>query len=238
MDIQETNPFICKFFFYLLFSIGPVSPWLLVMVSLDRMLKVKRPTGFAFLKKRSFQLIYCAAVIVLNFAYYVPQAIFKNITIFNETEADTNMSVITEYCYNSDENEIVGWMDLLNSTVLPFTFMILFSSLTIIFLVKSRRRALKQKERVLSPRDIKFSVTSIAFNVAFLVLNIPIVVLNIIWRYMDDAEFEFYNTVFSLFFYINFGMLFYINFFFNSIFRDEVFAILGKKKLKNTSQTT
>ena len=232
-DIQNTNWIICKGFFYLLFSISPVSAWILVMVSLDRMLKVKKPTGFTFLKKRSFQLSYCAALFVFNCAYYVPEILFKNMISLNETNNDTNISVSSETCDYSDPDGIVGWMDLFNSTVFPFSLMIIFSTLTVIFLIKSRLRSKRVKnnaENLLRPRDIKFSVTSIALNFSFLVLNLPLVTLNILWVYsnFDDADFEFYNSIVSLFFYINFGMVFYINLFFNSIFRDEILSILKR----------
>jgi hypothetical protein len=239
-DFQNTSLFVCKTFFYLLFCIGPVSAWILVMVSFDRMLKVKKPTGFRLLKKRSFQFSYCAALLVFNLAYYVPEILFKNPTVFNETEPDSNITILNEYCYYTDPDGIVGWMDLVNSTVIPFTLMIIFSTLTIFYLVRSRSRIATNNQTVLSRRDIKFSVTSIALNICFLVLNSPIVTLNIIWVYINisDAEFEFYNAIASIFFYINFGMLFYINLFFNSIFRDEIMNILKRNEKRNISLMT
>ena len=237
-DIQNANPIFCKGFFYLLFSISPVSAWILVMVSFDRMLKVKKPTGFTILKKRSFQLSYCAALFVFNSAYYVPEILFKNMISLNETNNDTNITISSETCDYSDPDGIVGWMDLFNSTVFPFSFMIILSSLTVFFLVKSRLRVRNNAENVVRSRDIKFSVTSIALNFSFLVLNLPLVILNILWVYsnFDDVDFEFYNSIVSIFFYINFGMLFYINLFFNSIFRDEIKNIFRRNKRNLSSK--
>ena len=132
--------------------------------------------------------------------------------------------------------------------------MILFTSITIHFLFKSRRtmraakshggnayaavnqsndpdkRAKKAKQHTSSQdstRDVKFAITSFTLNLFFFIFNCPIVTYGLLTNYLNLNSMTNYiiSTVTSIIYYFNFATIFYINIMVNSIFKAEFYSV-------------
>ena len=212
------------------------------------MLSIRNPTRFLFRKNKIFQITVSVVIILFNIFYYTPVIMGKEYKPRNTTI--TNYSTNYKCYYNDQINAINSWMDFFNSTVFPFFFMLLFTTMTIIALFKSRRKQSKRKGSIYDntkattsatahnakqvtkenvdhakrKRDIKFALTSVALNLCFLVFNLPIVIFNLIMSYyiIRKDDYIFYFSIVDLFYYTNYGSLCYISFAVNSIFKDEM----------------
>ena len=234
-DIQNSSFIMCKMFYYFIYSISPISAWILVTVSLDRMLNIIKPNQYLFMKKKKTQITICFGIFVLNMVYYIPQAIFKEYQQVNLS----NSSADIEYkCVGLDEEKIVDWMDLFNSTIMPFILMIIFTTITVKRLFESRSKNLSGHIGIKN-RDVKFALTSISLNVFFFLFNLPVCIFHVLTHYIifDDADFSLLNIIILFCFYLNFGIVFYVNVFTNPLFRNELFVFLRIKKVSGKFST-
>ena len=223
----------CKIFRYFRYSLGPISAWLLVYISIDKFISIQFP-NFKLIKIIKFQNSVIFLIVLFNLVYYSPFFVYS--TLFRVYKIETNIlnaslsfnSTNEEYnCYFIDLNQkkVLYMMDLVNSTLLPFGLMIIFSILLIYTIFKSRLRILRLDSAVDRKRlrkDIKFAFTSILLNVAFVILNLPVCIANL----LTDVSAFSYKALLYLFFF-SFCVNYYVLFTFNSIFRKE-FSIMLK----------
>ena len=194
------------------------------------MLTIIAPKKYTFKKVKLNQILLCLALFVFNFCYYIPKAWFSNYEAFNSSE---NSTELVYECVDTDELRIVGWMDLFNSTLLPFCFMILFTGVTITRIFKSRVRIFANTNTArIKQKDIKFAITTITLCVSFFLLNLPLCVHNLFASEIvfDDVDANLFNTISIFFFYSNFAVVFYVNLLTNSIFRKEFFIFFRLRK--------
>jgi hypothetical protein len=207
------------------------------------MLSITKPTRFLFRKNKILQITVSIVIILFNIFYYTPVIIAKEYKPKNMT----HNNYTTYKCYYNDPTGSIHWMDFFNSTVFPFFCMLLFTTLTILALFKSRRkqaqrrgslydnvssittgasqnRSVRNVDHAKRKRDIKFALTSIALNFCFLIFNLPIVIFNLIMSYyiIQKDDYIFYFSIVDLFYYTNYGSLCYISFLVNSIFKEEL----------------
>lgn len=71
LAIQSVNGVFCKLKTYLLYAIGPISPWLMVVVSLDRFINIAFPKRFLFLHKFKTQIAVIIFIVAYNFIFYL-----------------------------------------------------------------------------------------------------------------------------------------------------------------------
>ena len=229
-DLQNSSYISCKLFYYLIFSVAPISGWLLVIVSLDRMLTIVAPKKYTFKKVKLNQIILCVCLFVFNFCFYIPKALFSDYEAFNSSD---NSSDLVYECVDTDEKRIVGWMDLFNSTLLPFFFMIVFTSVTISTIFKSRMRIFANTNTArIKQKDIKFAITTVTLSVSFFLLNLPLCLYNLFTNEIEfnDADSSLFSTISIFFFYSNFAVVFYVNLITNSIFRKEFLVFVRLRK--------
>ena len=235
-DIQNSSYITCKMFYYFIYSISPVSAWILVVVSFDRMLNIIRPNQYLFMKKKKLQIVICSVIFLYNTIYYIPQAIYKEYQIQANL---SNSSEIVYKCIGLNEEKIVDWMDLFNSTIIPFILMIIFTSITVKRLFKSRSKASIEVNGKIKNRDVKFALTSISLNIFFFIFNLPVCIFHVVTHYivLEDADFSLLNIIILFCFYLNFGIVFYVNFFTNPLFKNELLIFLHFKKVKSRLST-
>lgn len=71
-NLSRLNQFLCKFRNYTFDAIGPVSPWLMVVVSFDRFISIGFPRRFPIFFKFYFQVTVICVIFVFNIAFYTP----------------------------------------------------------------------------------------------------------------------------------------------------------------------
>ena len=150
----------------------------------------------------------------------------------------------TNFTYCADKEglhfEIFLWIDLVNSTLIPFSLMFICSVSLIFSIFKSRRRLMlngssASTKRIIK-RDINFSITLVVLNLTFIALNLPIHVY-----FLIDATSDFWFFMFIDLYYSCYAINFFIYFTFNSIFRKEfmrTFTNLISSKYFNITNTT
>lgn len=236
INLELISNNVCKFLNYIYFTLAPIGSWTLVIISLDRMLNVIYPFKFVVLKNsKIFQFGVIGFLVVFNHIYYI-RLIFRaqitdkrDLSNLNVTNNLTSSSLMI--CEIRDGG-ITYWMDLFNSTLLPFVFMITFSSITIRNLFELKLNLSKN----LSIKDKRFAIISISQNVTFLILNMPIVIYYLCSFYVkfDEQIIDFFYITAIIPYYIQCGMIFYINCFVNPIFRNEFFLIVSKFTFRST----
>ena len=77
IDLRNLNGFLCRFKEYFFDSTGAISPWLMVVVSIDRLINIRFPRRFSFLFKLPFQITTIFSVCIFNYAMYWPMASYS-----------------------------------------------------------------------------------------------------------------------------------------------------------------
>jgi hypothetical protein len=259
--IQNMSEYLCKYRMYMTYVIPPISGWTLALISLDRLISIVKPTQFLFRKNQLFQHILCASIMAFNVFYYLPILFASKFKIDDQQSDDDDNDKLTNktvfFCEFNSINYLY-WMDLFNSVLLPFTFMLTFTILTVRALFKSRNKTNKtnqnQDKRICSKKkkktknntnknDMKFAITTVTLNLIFLILNIPFCLYVVIYEYVKvKIDHDMDNLIFSitlLIYYINFSSVFFINVIVNSLFKVEFYSLFGLKlkKKRSTSLT-
>ena len=139
-DPKSLNVATCKSFWYLAYFTGAASACLETFISIDRCLRVAFVNRFSVLTRKWFQNSVIIGLVVSNSIIYLPMLYFYDIQ--NEIDPETNQTVMGA-CRSSSSAyySIQSWIDLMNSTIVPFMIMFVSSIITIRCLIKSRKRS-------------------------------------------------------------------------------------------------
>lgn len=215
--------------------IAPISGLILVYISAHRFFSIKFPKNNFFTKDKRNNLIFIALLLIYNGLFYSPVFIFsgfvryENALIGNST--NTTYRIGCSFL-NTEYMTILALMDLINSALIPFILMTIFSILLIAYIFKIRQK-ISSKTKLSSAsdkkkfkKDIKFSLTIISLNVLFLVLNVPTMYVGLIELNNLPLK-SFINYLY----YASYGCNFYVLVLSNSLFRSEFLQIFQQKKI-------
>ncbi len=168
---------------------------------------------------------------IYNVGFYT-QNLFSYLSpITIEYQKNNTLNQTVSYQCKFMYYDILSWSDLINSTIMPFAIMIIFTGIILKFLSQKRSRfAMRRDANIV--RDRKFAFTIIIMNISFLILNIPLCVYNLCDAYleMDPKVNALFKNIGMVLFFSNFACLFCSNLIVNSIFRKEVIRLLRLKK--------
>ena len=229
ISIENISNFLCKFRYYYIYSVYPVSGWTLAIVSIDRFLSISFPNRFNIRKKCSFQICVCVFIMLFNFIYFSPVLFYYYLDEFNDFNNETNQTFINVRCEN--HGIPLNIMDLIGSTLIPFSIMILFTLFTLISLYKTRKKSLTSHQQKKSrSKDNRFAFVTITISFVFLIVNIPYGIFANVESLFVATDLT--NLIYSfclLLIYVNSSLTFFINIVVNSLFRKELKEILIKK---------
>jgi hypothetical protein len=215
--LSKISDIACKLRVFFSYVNYPIAAWLLVVISLDRYLTIAFPVKFSFHKRFQFQMLICCFIVGFNFCIFIPY-------LFNYLQKIESNGTIQIKC--TTLNIWVELIDYLESTLIPFCLMIIFTSLTIKTVFDARNST------SIKPKDMKFAVSSIIFNIIFLFFNSPVLLLSLMKNYthlfvnLSDL-YEFLNSLSLFFLYLNTTLTFFVNYFINSIFKKEFELMLS-----------
>jgi hypothetical protein len=69
-NVALVNDFFCKTVDYFSYATGPISPWIMVVISIDRFFNIAHPKKFPFLFKTKFQMTAICLIVVFNYVFY------------------------------------------------------------------------------------------------------------------------------------------------------------------------
>ena len=237
INLLNASYIFCKFTYYILYIFSPVSGWILVILSFDRLLSTKYPSKLLVRNKKQIKLLICAFVIFCNVLYYIPIAIlsnYVNVYLNDSSSNNSDSTLVIDKCISGDQYGVSDWLDLLNSSIIPFIFMSIFTAKALKSLFESRRKthnascSTTQRKESFKKRDLRYAFTLLIFNFSFLILNLPVVSFYVILRYVDISQnlSEFLLAFTTLLFYSYYGSFFYLNLLINSVFRNELKALI------------
>lgn len=239
------STFWCKIVTFSVYTAGPISVWCMVAASVDNFISIVYPKRFAFTRHRSYALLVVSFIIIYNILFYAQMLVSFDLRAVNSSSG--NMSALV--CYSPLEN-MTNIMDLINTSLVPFTIMITFSILTFVGVLKSRARMLKSSSAAQTgtvvfsrshSRDIKFGVTLITLNIIFVVFNSPNSFYSSILLKNEIIEINNLQRVLAylvlLLYYMFYSLMFYVKTAINTIVRNEVRKICYQAfRLSNLSQ--
>jgi hypothetical protein len=230
INLSTISHITCKLEEYFIYLVPTISAYISVAISVDRFMSVAYPMDFQLRKKPTFQLLICLALTLLNYVFYIEYPIFDEYYEYTELDNITNTSTIYSECYSSLDNRLLDWLDLFNSTLIPFLLLLIFTGLTIRLLFNSRKRAnsIISASGKSKSRDQKFARISIATNLVFFLFNMPICLSSLVDSdgVIDEELFE---NIALFIFYSSFASQFFISMFVNSLFRKEFFNLIRFK---------
>ena len=221
-DLRSVSSISMKISRYLSISLAPITAWMNVFNTLDSLILFRYPQ---FQMPRILIII---LIIAYNLVYYTP--ILNYTQLLNQTITETSTSLI-----DKNTETLLFTMDLVNSTVLPFIFMLLFSIMLIKTMFKLNLITDSDRSRIIN--NIKLAFSAIMINLTFFVLILPVTLFNVLFI----LSFNVNNYVFQIskcIYQSSFCVHFYVLILFNSIFREKLFIIFKlKRKLRDNSSS-
>lgn len=119
------------------------------------------------------------------------------------------------------------WMDLANSTVVPFMCMFILSIALIVCVYRSRMRSNSG-----SKRDNRFAISTIFLNIMFFVFVFPI-------TFYDFSNFSnlMFNEIAFVWYFCYFALGFYLHLIVNRDFRNEFLRLFNLKVIRHSNST-
>lgn len=232
----------CKILSYENYALPSISTWIIVVVSIDRVISVLKPTSFLIRKTSFFQLFTCILIFLYNALFYTP-LLFSTLDLnLNNNSDDLNETTASYECIYFNPGGFMDYADFLNSTIIPFIFMTLSTIIILVVLYKSRKKwqqpnntsniNSKNPKNSSIKRDLRFAFTSITLNVFFLIFNLPVVGFLMISNFVkiDLKYFDLIYLILLLLFYVNYGTMFSLSLVANKSFRKEFFSLIKSKK--------
>lgn len=231
-NIHASSSIACKLTRFIYSLPTPISAWLAVAAGLDRFLIIVY--RFKFLKRPRFR--HMVVVVILAFNVVI------NCHLLFDSKIQTSSSSTGSYSYCVSLNSYANkYIDIINSAVAPFTFM-LFTSIATFWGVISTRDLIRTPTRTgrvrkSRKRDTKFGVTMIIMNVVFFLLNAPIrlAVVVKINPFSKSSQLFGYFFFFALIHIMNEALssvCFYVHLAVNSLVRKELKGVLRLNGVK------
>ena len=222
-NLEFYSLFVCKTRDYFVWSTAPMSGYILVLVSLDRLLSIRFPTRFQIRNNKLFQLS-----LIISYAAFCAIAYIPLITSVSYLLSNNSNGTNLDYECIHDTTSAVNIFDMFNLVLIPFTLMLIFTSLTIRIIIKSKMK-IKSKNMV---KDIRFAFVSIGFNLTFFILNFPSALFFVM---PDNSYGDIFFYIGNIMYYCNFALKFYFDLLFNSLFRHELILLCQPVKKKKTA---
>lgn len=223
INIDLFSNILCKINEYQPYVASSVSQWLLVLISIDRLVIILYPNRSRLMKKRYFQAILVAFIIAFSMLINIQLPFNYQLQSIGNGK---NSSRIQLVCYLPDNFEVNSNYLVMINFILPNIVINNILDVVLICFITSSRRTVRKRVQINFAsvnRDIKFAISSIALNVASSLLKIPFAIglyaSNYFNMSQDQNKMLFIINVTILI--IDNSDLFYINMIFNSIFYKE-----------------
>jgi hypothetical protein len=236
INFRYLSNFSCKLRMMYTNVVHPISGWILVVISIDRFLSICYPMRFSIRKNKWFQILVINVVLILNLIFY-SLFLTYDLDIKRKIINSTNNQTKQSYSISCESNmeQLILFMDLFEASLIPFSLMILFSSLSIRKIFITRKSTYQKKAR---QKDIRFAIVSIGLDITFLILTLPHYLFFLVTRFSKITNpflFDFFNSIKFFLYYLNFISVFFTNFLVNSMFRNNLLTLMPFLK-RNTNE--
>lgn len=214
---------MCKIFTYMIYAFGALPGWILIAMSIDKVLSLRKVTHEK--KRPSIHYTILTGIVLFNLLLYIEILIYMRLVDIDLNGIPNSICDISTLSFGN----AISIVYIIQGNVLPFV--VLFgSSLYTVKLLGGSRRHVTMIGRVAErrkSRETKFAVTSFTFNVLFIVLRMPVFVTSTIGLHNVSP---FILSIANLLYVIDFSDSFFVHFASNSVFRRELFILLRIRK--------
>jgi hypothetical protein len=220
INLFEYSSFTCKIFYFYQYFSPAVSSWFLFIVNIERYTSIKHRNKKVFSNKLfiAFVLVF---IFVWNFFVYFPNFLFFKIKLMNVTENASDENAQQSFCEQNNPYTInvLPYVDLLNSTLIPFLIMLICTILIIRLIVRQRKKLNKNRNEVKRyKRDVQFSITIFLMNIFYFLLNMPFCIFNL----LNSFEINFWFILIIIIYNLQFIFQFFVSVLLNRNFRREL----------------
>jgi len=130
LNVLIISKYACKLYWYLSLLVSPIPAYILLYISVEKIIATKYPTRKYFLRKTETQIIYFLIILSFNSVYNsISLFIFDLIEIPMENSTTTTGVKTVLICYTNDFLlfQIGNWTDIVNRVIVPTILMILSS---------------------------------------------------------------------------------------------------------------
>jgi hypothetical protein len=221
-DLLIISKYGCKLFVYIAIRLGSIPSYILIYISVEKIIATKYPTRKYFLRKKESQIIYFLIILAFNSVYSLITLFVSDIIRIPINNTTTTISVcafIDDYVLFAAFN----WMDIVNRLIIPTILMILSS---IIFLNSiwslNQRIALNFRTNQNLRKQINRIISLLILNVSYIIFPLPI---SIVAFFYTPKDIEFIASFY--FKMIAYSINFYLILLTNSLFRKEFLSFLN-----------
>ena len=244
-DVREVSEIACKIHTWLVYSFLDFSAWLLIAVTLERIVAVWCPYNFKGKCNRHNAVILITGILLsvlgLN-SHFLYGMVFIKI----DNGAETCGYIDTSYGRFLDT--AWSWIDLCAFCLIPFTFIVIGNCFILLKVVKSHRKAktkdvpgkYKPGKRNKDNQQSSMTAILVTLNTVFLLTTLPISIYNIghtYWRVMETprvkARLDLWWAVVNMLMYTNNAVNFLLYSLSGSQFRQEMKRILCDRNCSN-----
>lgn len=233
IQIQNTLLY-CKIFITLIYILPSYSAWILVYISIERLVRTIYPTSKInlILKKQWLQVVFLMLILVICFFYYTPTWYNYSIRYYTLGSQDyayylTERNNTIGVCYvDAKIQEITYYMNMIFSCIIPF-ICLLCCSFLLIYSIRLLRLRTAQNENSTDNSDKQFAMTILFLDLFFLLLYFPYNILNIFCYFYNTTNIqeaiiiENINYVLACLYYLSFSVNIIVYSIINKMFRDE-----------------
>lgn len=216
---------LCKAFYYVLIGFASIPGWILIAFSFDKLLSLRKAK--TVMKKRFVQYSIITGIVLCNLLLYIEIPIFLELTPVQFYGVTILMCDTSTLAFS----QALRVMFMVESSILPFIIMLALSIATI-RLIRNSRRTVNTSRACRKNRDLKFAVTSLVFNFLFIFLKLPMVVIYLVG--LDQFDDYFFQVAILLYF-VNYSISFFVHFVSNSLYRRELFVLIGLRRARRQS---
>jgi hypothetical protein len=180
-DLSLMNDISCASVWFLRRFVRFVSPWLEVLITVDRYIFICHTNKFQFLKSKLYLSIIILTICVCLLLQSVPNLYYK-IYITNEIKNLTNktsLNVIRECKTTKEIALITDLIPLFVKVLIPMIVMVVLSVL-LIRKVKEKKfkNNYKKSSNSNNSKELQFALTIIGMNAIFISINLPLSFMN------------------------------------------------------------
>jgi len=221
LNILIISKVACKLFGYLSLWTGSITPYILIYISVDKIIATKYPTRKYFLRKTETQIIYFLIITSYSSVYYL-----ETLFIFDVIQLPISNSTTLSVCFTSNYElfHIGILMDILNRVLIPTILMFLTSIIFLNSIWKLNQRIAQNFGTNKNLRkQISRIVSLLILNIFFIFSSLPI---SIVGFFYTNLDIEFSACYYFRF--IAYSINFYVFLFTNSLFRKEFLSLVFK----------
>ena len=216
--LMDQSDLFCKIAHINLILIHAIPPYMMIALSVDKLLTM-RTNSIALLKKKWFQWSIVAAIVLFHIALYMYFPI-----IVKRLEISPGYFLCDVSTVSFFNTHLIVF--LFETCLIPLGILAITSTLTIRVLIKSRNAVMKpgQVSQERKSRDRKYAFSSLLLNVVYLVFKLPSLVFFILSAFYSYFDIYLYTFGF-LFFFICTSLGFFVHLATNSLFRREFLVL-------------